>query len=442
MTDVESGRRTHGASRTVGGSGADWLVGGGVLALLVAAFGMWGPQLSDWRASSGHPAERPSAVRAPLEETPLATLAPLEAPVPPTAQPGRDTGMRRTEPLQPEVSRLLDSPQRGPVIEARQADGFIRADSVLRLPAPAAGGKVTLDALAERLSADPAATVTVRQEVVATQPRRLVDLLQQAAQDTPGDPAPRPLEQLAQQLLQTAPEGDDPAALSRLSRQLSSAGIDPQARFDVDVDGGRSSMQLVELLAGGHLVDAQATIAVIEKGTTVASLTLADLEAARSRGVTEVELVEGTAGDGRTTTIEALLGGAGDPADTIYFVRTVQPDDAQGVWGIVQQGVMTTFAQGVRLGEDDSAATVRLDIPPDADELEGRRSSFLGRLIARKVDASWVYNLEDGRMGRNPHLVYPGQELVIVGFQPAELNDIYRHFSQAAVAAPAPLSHR
>ena len=119
----------------------------------------------------------------------------------------------------------------------------------------------------------------------------------------------------------------------------------------------------------------------------------------------------------------------GNP-DTIFYVHTVQPADEQGIWGIVQSGLIDNFARGmaVRRGEKSETYTVR--IPRDADErLDDQSSSFLGKLIDRKTEESFVYNFRDNRMGRNPDRIFPGQEIVIINFEPEELIAIYTHFA-------------
>ena len=117
-------------------------------------------------------------------------------------------------------------------------------------------------------------------------------------------------------------------------------------------------------------------------------------------------------------------------SDTIFYLHTVQPTDEQGIWGIVQYGLIDNFARGmaVRRGEKIETYTVR--IPRDADErLRDRSSSFLGKLIDRKTEESFVYNYRENRMGRNPDRIRPGQEIVIINFEPEELASIYEHFA-------------
>ncbi len=115
--------------------------------------------------------------------------------------------------------------------------------------------------------------------------------------------------------------------------------------------------------------------------------------------------------------------------DDLFYVHTVQELDGQGIWGIIQDGVVRTFARGIAVGSDASADIFKADIPHDADELlVDESSSFLGKLIYDKAIRSYVYNFTQHRMGRNPDVLRPNQEIVIVKFRPSELITIYRHF--------------
>ena len=96
------------------------------------------------------------------------------------------------------------------------------------------------------------------------------------------------------------------------------------------------------------------------------------------------------------------------------------------------QGLIENFARGVAVKRGAQSDTYRVDIPREADEvLANRQSSFLGRLIYRKTKASYVYNFKENRIGQNPDRIYPGQQIVIVDFQPDELIAIYQHFVEA-----------
>ena len=131
-----------------------------------------------------------------------------------------------------------------------------------------------------------------------------------------------------------------------------------------------------------------------------------------------------------TTTVGELL--MGEPlvdGNTIFYVRSVSNSDDQGMWGIVHHALVDNFARGIAIRRGADISTYQVEIPQDADErLPDESSSFLGRSIDRKTRESYVYNVDQGRMGRNPDLIYPGQEIVIVGFQPEELVAIYQHF--------------
>jgi hypothetical protein len=115
--------------------------------------------------------------------------------------------------------------------------------------------------------------------------------------------------------------------------------------------------------------------------------------------------------------------------DSIFYVRTVRDTDDQGIWGIIHDGIMTNFAQGMAIRRGKEVNTYKVDIPRDADELlQDRTSSFLGKLIHRKTAESYVYNFKKNRMGKNPDQVIPGQEIVIIKFEAEELIGIYTHF--------------
>jgi hypothetical protein len=114
---------------------------------------------------------------------------------------------------------------------------------------------------------------------------------------------------------------------------------------------------------------------------------------------------------------------------SLFYVRTVREGDEQGIWGIVHGGIIDNFARGMAIRRGKKINRYQVDIPSDADERRAdASSSFLGQLIFNKSKASHVYNFRKNRMGRNPHRIFPGQEIVIIDFQPEELIEIYKHF--------------
>jgi hypothetical protein len=132
----------------------------------------------------------------------------------------------------------------------------------------------------------------------------------------------------------------------------------------------------------------------------------------------------------QSTTVDELLMGKTDVADdSVFYIKNVTGDDAQGIWGIVHNSLVRNFASGIAIRRDEKIQKYQVDIPIDADErLANHSSSFLGKMIGDKTSASIVYNYEKGKMGRNPDLIYPGQEIVIISFKPDELIKIYQHF--------------
>ncbi|MDZ7839535.1 MAG: hypothetical protein U5R46_01760 [Gammaproteobacteria bacterium] len=131
-------------------------------------------------------------------------------------------------------------------------------------------------------------------------------------------------------------------------------------------------------------------------------------------------------------TIAELLGAEDAMAsDAVFYVHTVRPDDDLGIWGIVHDGITENFAEGVAVHRGDSVETYRVDIPSDADQLDAdQSSSFLGKIIYDKSRKTYVYNYRTDRLGRNPDLIMPGQEIVIVSFTPEELIEIYKYFAR------------
>lgn len=113
---------------------------------------------------------------------------------------------------------------------------------------------------------------------------------------------------------------------------------------------------------------------------------------------------------------------------SLFYVHSVTTDDAQGIWGVVQTGLKDRFARGLGMKRDEQTKIFQVDIPTDADERVNKRSSFLGKVLHQKVRQSMVYNQKNGKIGVNPDVIFPGQELVIIEFKPDELISIYEYF--------------
>ena len=135
-----------------------------------------------------------------------------------------------------------------------------------------------------------------------------------------------------------------------------------------------------------------------------------------------------------TITIRDVLAGVVEfDENDVFYVHAVKPGDDQGLWGIIQEAVTGNFARGVRLTLDERTDIYRVAVPKDADELlDDRSSSPLGLMIHRKSQKTIVYNRKLGRLTQDPDVtLYPGNELIIVGFEPEELIRLYKHFASA-----------
>lgn len=173
-------------------------------------------------------------------------------------------------------------------------------------------------------------------------------------------------------------------------------------------------------------------IKIIEKTERVAVTTPEELQKTAPSPETPIKVVLEKPGE--AITLSQLFPGERDLHKDTFYVHAVTRGDAQGIWGIIQRGLMDQFLKGVPVpaGEETPRERVlRLRIPEDADEpRKNGYSSFLGKILDRKTRESYVYNYDNGRMGKNPDYIFPGQELVISRFSKEELVEIYKHFGR------------
>lgn len=175
--------------------------------------------------------------------------------------------------------------------------------------------------------------------------------------------------------------------------------------------------------------DPDRPIRILEKVRRFESTTPARLKEGGTSGTTPLRVIRGVASDAKVTVAELMGRPRGASDDRLFYVRTVREDDQHGIWGIIHHGLAENFARGVAIRRGEAVETYRVDIPEDADErLADLSSSFLGRLIHHKTRQTAVYNFQVGRIGSDPNVISPGQEIVIVGFEPEELIAIYKHF--------------
>ena len=128
--------------------------------------------------------------------------------------------------------------------------------------------------------------------------------------------------------------------------------------------------------------------------------------------------------------LKELLSNPDMAAGNIFYIHAVTPNDMQGLWGILQRGLTNTFREGIKLSSN-SGQTLIAEIPELADEvLENQHSSFLGEFLYSKVNDIYIYNYQQGMLGKDPNLIKPGQQLVIVSYSENELIKIYEHFTR------------
>jgi hypothetical protein len=120
------------------------------------------------------------------------------------------------------------------------------------------------------------------------------------------------------------------------------------------------------------------------------------------------------------------------PDDAIFYLHRVTSRDVQGLWGIIQAGLIDKFRRGIQLeGIAQNKDFIKAIIPADADEkLPSGISSFLGKILNKKVDTSFIYNLKTRSMGHDANLIHPGQQLILIHFPSNELKRIYQFFSE------------
>jgi hypothetical protein len=136
--------------------------------------------------------------------------------------------------------------------------------------------------------------------------------------------------------------------------------------------------------------------------------------------------------DKQTLAIKDIIQDDAMADDALFYVHSVTSEDVQGLWGIVQAGLINKFRQGLRIkGVHQNKDMLQAVIPANADEkLPSGLSSFLGSILADKVNRSYIYNFNTHKMGRNSNVIHPGQQVVVIHFSPEELKQIYQFFSE------------
>ena len=309
-----------------------------------------------------------------------------------------DTGSADTEAKKYVETLTETAPQTIPV---DKADHFVTPERVISLVPDDIIENVSVDELASDETLSPDTPITVVREVEQVEDAVAEQLIADAGGDLDKELRVQVTYEDSQEETGTGVVGEDDVQKITVREALERIRTEPDKPLPI-IRTVRyfQVMTLKELLDGA--VDEDAFLSVVTRPYRIESATLADL----------------------------LERQKAENPDSIFYLHTVLPTDDQGIWGIVHFGIIDNFARGmaIRRGEDIETYTVR--IPRHADErLADRSSSFLGLMIDRKTKESYVYNFRDNRMGRNPDRIFPGQELVIISFQPEELIAIYTHFA-------------
>lgn len=196
----------------------------------------------------------------------------------------------------------------------------------------------------------------------------------------------------------------------------------------INADGKQISAALADLLSQKDLVlDSAITQIVSEKHrieTTVGDLKNISL-------ANEQPLIATITHGSQAVTLKDITLTDSLEDDALFYLHRVTERDVQGLWGIVQTGLIDKFRHGLQIeGIALNKKLIQAIIPADADEkLPSGFSSFLGKILNNKVDNSFVYNLKTRSMGHDANLIHPGQQLILIHFSQIELKQIYQFFS-------------
>lgn len=316
---------------------------------------------------------------------------------PPVAESGRAPARAGAAETRDEVSATMDKEAKHYIskltesdpdpVSVEKADHFITKDQMIGLLPEGASEETTREALAADDSISPDTPITVVKEVEQVEITTPERIIAEAGGDL--DRTVRVLE-------------DGEVKEYTVKEVLERYRKNPDQNITIVKDVEYYEVTTPKELAGDASIEAGEKIKVIRKPYRVETASVADL-------LQEQEKLS---------------------PDSVFYVRTVRPTDDHGIWGIVHDGIIKNFARGMAIRRGEEVNTYQVEIPRDSDEkLQDESSSFLGKMIYDKTMKSYVYNFKQHRMGRNPDHVAPGQEIVIINFEPDELIRIYKHFA-------------
>ncbi len=225
---------------------------------------------------------------------------------------------------------------------------------------------------------------------------------------------------------------EEETVITTLRELLKDPTMGPDTPLRILRDDGKIEETTIQQLLTDGSITRDTPIKIVQKHEKVVTTTLAELQKSVPSPETPVRII--VEKPGVTLTLSQILPDDQGLGRDTFYIHSVTGQDVQGIWGIIQHGLMDQFLKGVPVGINEDVGEQRLltiEIPENADEPRGDGySSYLGKVLAQKTRESYVYNHAEGRMGRNPDFISPGQELVISRFSEEELVDIYRHFHE------------
>ena len=295
------------------------------------------------------------------------------------------------------------------VLDITKADNFVTGEQLLKMPTMESE-QITIEKVDSTYSAG--TTETAESSVQTTQTQAIKQKVEQM------------VETVVENRAATAPAKTSTAQTNQVEPAAQSSDEATQLVVTQTVDSGSKVIQ-------GAAAAIQTQSVVVTQGAAPAVSFEPTQVDATNLEVTKVGKTQTgqSLQPGQRIRLQELLSDPDLAAGTVFYIHAVSPTDAQGLWGILQRGLIKTFPQGIELKESGRVLTA--EIPMLADEtLENRRSSFLGEFLYQKVQDTYVYNYQQGMLGQDPDLIKPGQQLIIVSYSENELISIFNHFTQ------------
>jgi hypothetical protein len=354
------------------------------------------------QASAPAPTERAPTERA------TASLAPQDSPSANGRAKSRNANVPDAAPLEREIAPSSPAKENSTAL-AHSAEAFV---------------KTLTTAVGSSLPANDAAHFVTAQQIIDIEPKHTVETL--SLESLRLDTTLRPQTPIT--VIRQVPQIE----LASPEKLIADAGGDLSKIIEVLIDNSVESISVREALQR-HSTTSGDPISVVRMSEYLEPTTVAELIRQNANAGTNedsmIRVIKGAYKRGTASIADLLAGIEGVAKGSVFYVHSVRAGDTQGIWGIIHHGLIKNFARGMAVRRGAEIDQFQVRIPRDADErTNDNSSSFLGKLIDTKARTSTVYNFRAGRMSRNPNIVVPGSEIVIINFSSQELVSIYEHF--------------